>query len=322
MTWAAGYWLLILLPLVALLGIQLLRHYLWQKRTASQLGTAQLKHFSLPKALIKAALRFFSLLFLVLAIARPQWGSKEQTIKQEGRDVLIALDISRSMLAQDNPPSRLEAAKKKIKQLIDRLTAERVSLMVFSGIAVVQCPFTTDTGAFLSFLDMADTEAVSSGTTALDKAIDLGIKTFKNMPDRKQRIMVLFTDGEDFSTDQEVEQRAKEAGLHVFTVGVGTPEGAPIPLYNYRGVQQGHLKDNGTTVITKLNEARLAKLAQQTNGKYVRLTSNDDDITTLVNQIHRFEKEQFDDKTFTAERDRYALFAGVSLLLLIIDWIL
>ncbi len=321
-TWAAQSWFVLLIPLVGVLGVVFVRHYLWQKRTAHQLGSELLKNFSVRRAFIKTLLRFLSVLFLVLAIGRPQWGTSEQVVEQEGRDVLIALDVSRSMLAQDNKPSRLDAAKTKIKQLLDRLTAERVSLMIFSGIAVVQCPFTSDTGAFMSFLDMADVETISSGTTAIDKAVALGIKTFEDLPGRKHRIMVLFTDGEDFSTDEKVSQQAKEAGLHLFTVGVGTPEGAPIPLYNHQGKQQGHLRDNGTTVITKLNEHRLAMLAQQTDGRYIRMEDGDNDIGTLVSEIHRFEKEKFDDMIFSSERERYALFAGLSFMFLLVEWIL
>ncbi len=321
--WAAGSWFIILVPLLGIIGIALGKHYFWQKRIAYQLGSRWLSNFSLKKAFIKGMVRFISLVFLSLAIARPQWGKKEEVVAQQGRDVLIALDISRSMLAQDVEPSRLAVAKEKIQKLITRLTAERVSLMVFSGIALIQCPFTSDTGAFMSFLDLADVEAISSGTTALDKAIDVGIKTFEDIPDRKQRIMIIFTDGEDFSADSGSTQRAQQAGLHIFTVGVGTEEGAPIPLYDYRGRQQGHVQHKGTTVISKLDERRLAELAEKTGGRYLRLSdTNDDDVTQLVNEIQRFEKEQFDDTTVSGQKEQYQLFAGLSLLALLIDWVL
>lgn len=322
MMWAAGYLFIFFIPLMVLCSIFLVKLYLWQRYTVELLGASLLKNFSGTKAGIKLLLKFFGLIMLLLALARPQWGTQEQTVSQQGRDVLIALDISRSMLAQDSLPSRLEAAKKKIRELLTQLTAERVSLMVFSGIAVVQCPFTSDMAAFLSFLDLADVEAISSGTTALDKAIDLGIKTFEAIPGRKQRLMVLFTDGEDFSTDQEVAQRAHEAGLHLFTVGVGTPEGAPIPVYDYTGAQQGHVQDQGTTVITKLNEQRLAQLAQQTGGRYIRMTKDDEDLTMLVEQIQRFEKEAFDDTTIKGAQEKYMLFAGLGLAVLLFEWIL
>ncbi len=327
--WYNSSVLLFLLPLCVVVGVLLLRRYLWQKRTAHMLGADHkngtlLKHFSLFRKFMKALLLLLGLVFLSLALARPQWGESQQTVAQEGRDVLIALDISRSMLAQDTTPSRIEAAKEKIKQLITRLTAERVSLMVFSGIAVVQCPFTSDTQAFLNFLDLADVEAISSGTTALDKALNSAITMFEAVPGRKQRLMILFTDGEDFSIDLSgVEKKAQELGLRIFTVGVGTPEGAPIPLYDMKGVQQGHQKDEqDKLVITRLNEQLLSQLAQQTGATYIKMTSNDDDVQELVKEVQRFEKEKFEDKTFAIKEERYMLFAGLSALLLLVEWML
>ncbi len=168
--------LLMLMPFVFGLGILLIRRYMWQKRTAKLLGGAKaLMNFSFIRKFLKVLLLVVSLIFLVIALARPQWGEVTQTVSQEGRDVLIALDISRSMLAQDLAPSRIEAAKTKIKELLTRFTAERVSLLVFSGIALVQCPFTSDMQAFLNFLDLADVEAISTGTTAIDQALSTAI---------------------------------------------------------------------------------------------------------------------------------------------------
>ena len=194
---------LLVVLIVAFCGaLLLLRRYLWQKRISKQLGgISMLKNFSQFRKFFKMILVSMSLLLLAIALARPQWGEVSQTVSQEGRDVLIALDISRSMLAQDILPSRIEAAKKKIKELLSRLTAERVSLIVFSGIALVQCPFTSDTHAFLNFLDLADVEAVSTGTTAIDAALSTAIKTFEDVPGRASRLLILLTDGEDFSTD-------------------------------------------------------------------------------------------------------------------------
>ncbi len=316
---------------IVLLGIAfcgallLFRRYLWQKRVSQQLGGMNtLKHFSLFRKFLKTILVSVSLLLLAIALARPQWGEVSQTVSQEGRDVLIALDISRSMLAQDILPSRIDAAKKKIKELLSRLTAERVSLLVFSGIALVQCPFTSDTHAFLNFLDLADVEAVSTGTTAIDAALSTAIKTFEDVPGRASRLLVLFTDGEDFSTDLlGVEAQAQKLGVHIFTVGVGTPEGAPIPLYDERGKTQGHQKDaQGNLVITRLNEQLLSDLAKKTGGTYIRMTPNEEDSAALVKAVHRFEKEKFDDTTFATQEERYTLFALIGAILLLLDWIL
>ena len=323
-----GWVFIFLLPLAVVLGAFLLKRFLWQKRTAGLLGasgdTSLLKNFSVVKKLIKAVLLCIGLLYLIGAIARPQWGESEQTVSQEVRDILIALDISRSMLAKDTKPSRIEAAKAKIKELLSQLTAERVSLMVFSGVAVIQCPFTSDMSAFLNFLELADVEAISSGTTALDEALLKAMAMFKKVPGRKHRLMVLFTDGEDFSMNlSQVEKDAQELGLRIFTVGVGTPEGAPIPLYDMKGVQQGHQKDGkGNVVITRINEPLLAELAQKTGARYIRMIDTNKDIKELVSDVQRFEKEKFEDKTFAAKEERYRVFAGISVLLLVLEWLL
>lgn len=319
----------LLFPLMLIIGLALGRRYLWQKRTAEQLGGTGgekplLRHFSLIRAGLKALFFWIGIFFLIVALARPQWGQTTQTVTQEGRDILIALDISRSMLAQDIKPSRLEAAKAKIRQLVLRLKVDRVSLMVFSGVAIIQCPFTRDTAAFLNFLDLADTEAVSEGSTALDKAINEAIRSFESVPARAKRLMILFTDGEDFSMElSSLEGRIKELGLRIFTIGVGTSDGAPIPLYEQNGTQEGYLKDDdGVIVISRLNEQLLSQLASQTGAYYTRITQNSDDVDKLVASVERFEREKFDDATFTTKEERYMLFAGLSAFFLLCEWLL
>jgi Ca-activated chloride channel family protein len=283
-----------------------------------------LKYFSLWRKFLKAVLVSASLFFLALALSRPQWGEVSQQVAQEGRDVLIALDVSRSMLAQDIKPSRIEVAKRKIKELLAQLPAERVSLLLFSGIALVQCPFTHDTQAFLNFLDIADVEATSSGTTALDAALSESIKAFKTVPGRSSRIMVVCTDGEDFSTNLAgIEAEARKEGVHIFTLGIGTTEGAPIPLYDDEGHMQGHQKDaEGNVVITRLNEQLLDELSKKTGGSYIPISSDSKDISTLVQLVHRFEKQKFDATTIAVKEEHYALFALMSALLLLGEWIL
>lgn len=309
---------------IGLAGL-LIKRYAWQKKTAALLGGEKtLRYFSRARKRIKIMLLVSGLIFLSIALARPQWSEVKQTISQEGRDVLIALDISRSMLAQDLEPSRIQVAKSKIRDLLSKLTAERVSLLVFSGMAYVPCPFTSDMHAFLSFLDLADVEIESTGTTALDKALNVAIKTFDAVPSRKSRILILFTDGEDFSTDLiDVESKARDQGIHIFTVGVGTSEGAPIPLLDEHGNLQGHQKDaQGNVVITRLNDQLLQQLAQKTGGQYLRITKTDEDVAALIKAVQRFEKEKFDDKTFATKEERYVPFAFLSALLLLVEWMI
>ncbi len=326
-SWATAQYFLYLLPLIIVACLLLVRRAWWQKKTAQLLGASPnklLRHFSLFRKVLKTVLLILALFCLVLALARPQWGEAPQAVAQEGRDVLIALDISRSMLAQDIKPSRLEAAKAKIKELVSRFGAERVCLMVFSSVPFIQCPFTTDIGAFTTFLDFVDAESISSGTTALDAALEKAVDTFNEMPARKHKIMVIFTDGEDFSPPLTgMEEKIKNSGLSVFTVGIGTPEGAPIPLTDEQGKPVGHLMDEkGSVVITRLNEPLLKKLSAQTGARYLRATQDESDIERLVGDVRHFEKEKFEDRMFSTKQEKYFIFAVISFLALLVEWLL
>ncbi len=328
-TWASAHYFFILIPLVMLTLILLIRRYVWQKSRVSLLVAPHhaqrlLRHFSLSKEKVKAGLLAAALIFLALALARPQWKDKQEIVEQHGRDVLIALDISRSMLAADVPPSRLEYAKNKIKKLVQALTAERVGLIVFSGAPFVQCPLTADTSAFLTFLETTDAETISGGTTALDQAVQKALDVFSRMATKKHKLLVIFTDGEDFSLQLEgIKQKAQAMGLHIFTVGIGTPEGAPIPLLDEQGVSQGHQKDEqGRIVISRLNEGLLQKLSQESGAFYVRGTSDDKDIAALLKRIQSFEKEKFEDKRIAAKQEKYYYFAACALACMLLEWLL
>jgi Ca-activated chloride channel homolog len=322
--WYSGTVLFYLLPILLVILIILMRRYQWLTSTAHLLGMSSLKHFSLLRKAIKLLLLASSFFFLILALARPQWGSVRDTVSQEGRDLLIVLDVSRSMLAQDIKPSRFAFAKEKIRALVHQLTAERVGLMIFSSDAIVQCPFTADIHAFMRFLDLVEVEPFSWGTTALDRALIRSIEAFKKVPQRKHKIVALFTDGEDFSLGLEsVKEQAKKAGLTLFTIGIGTQEGAPIPLYDEHNAFTGYQKDDkGSIVITRLQEKTLADIAQKTGAEYMRATEDESDIEWLVSEVHRFEKEKFDDKTFATKQERFGPFAALSALLLLIEWLL
>lgn len=328
-TWGALPYALYLAPVVVLLVLLLVKHLFWQKKIALYLASPHhayrlLSYFSLGRRTIQVFLIVVSLVSIVLAIARPMWDMHHEKIEQEGRDVLIALDISRSMLAQDVKPNRLELAKNKIKKLITTLNSERVGLLVFSGAPFVQCPITSDIGACLTFLDAVNVETISSGTTALDQAINKALDTFSNMPTKKNKLLVIFTDGEDFSSNLEnVRQRAQQMGLKIFTVGTGSVEGAPIPLVDEEGKIVGHQQDeHGNIVISRLNEKVLSSLAHTSGARYVRATEDDSDIEHIARTVKQFEKEKFDDKQVNKLQERYYYFALVSLLCLVLEWIL
>jgi len=282
------------------------------------------KHVSLSRQISKASLLAIGVLFLVLALMRPQWDQKEEVVAQQGRDLFIALDISRSMLAGDVKPDRLTMAKKKIQQLLKGLHAERVGLVLFSGSAFIQCPLTADYGAFNLYLNQVDVETISSGSTALEQVLKEVLRAFGRMQDKKNKLLVLLTDGEDFSTNlAAVKQEAQQAGLHVFALGMGTTEGAPIPLYDVQGNRIGHQKDDkGSIVISRLNESLLSTLASDVGGTYIKATADNTDVTSIIRHVQKFEKEKFDDKTISSLEDKYHYCLLISFICFALEWLL
>jgi Ca-activated chloride channel family protein len=280
--------------------------------------------FSSTTSLIKSVLLGVGFLGLFVALLQPQWGKKEHKVEQEGRELLVALDISRSMMAADVKPNRLAFAKSKIKQLVKLLGAERVGLLVFSGDAFIQCPLTRDTAAFSLFLDNVDAETISSGTTSLAQAISKAMSTFASLPTRKNKILVIFTDGEDFSTGlSQIKEDAKKVGLHIFTYGVGTEEGAPIPLVSEEGIATGYQKDESDKVVfSRLNRGILQALSRESGGKYIDPTQDAQDLQSLVSHVARYEKEKFEDKDIELEEERYPYFLAVSFLCFLVEWVL
>jgi Ca-activated chloride channel homolog len=320
---------LIFLPLVLAACAVLVWRLRRIRRSIALLASVERRGFllrgvSYGRHVVRTVLFIVGLLFLFIALLRPQWTKKELVVEQQGRDLFIALDISRSMLVEDFKPNRLEFAKKKIRALLDRLECERVGLILFSGGTCVQCPLTTDYASFFMFLDQVDVETISSGTTAIDQAIQRTMTTFASMPTRKTKLLVLLTDGEDFSTNLAgIRAEAARQGLVIFTIGIGTAEGGPIPMVDATGKLTGHQKDQqGKVIISHLNEALVKELAAQTGGKYVRTTYDDEDANKIVRAVQKFEKERFDDTKISEFEDRYVYFLAVSFFCFLIEWLL
>jgi Ca-activated chloride channel family protein len=296
-----------------------------QRLLCSQKHLKQLlTNFSLRKAYIKTALLLACLISLFIALLRPQWGEKENTVIQEGRDIVILLDVSRSMLAQDLKPNRLEFAKTKIKNVLESLSFERVGLIIFSANAYVQCPLTADHGALLMFLENVDAESISAGTTALDTALLKAIDVFNESKGRKNKLVLLLSDGEDFSQNLENAKKwIQDLGLSIFALGIGTPQGAPVPIIDASGAIKGSEVDaQGKPVLTRLNETLLASISKELGGSYMRAEYDDNDIASIKNYLHAFEKEKFDETKITSKEERYPLFLGFSFLCLLLEWIL
>lgn len=290
---------------------------------SSKLGKI-LVNFSPKKQCIKIILWIVGIIFLIAAFLQPQWNKKEEIVEQQGRDVLIALDVSRSMLAQDYNPTRLAFAKKKIQDLVCSLSSERVGLILFSGTAFIQCPLTHDVSAFLLFLDQVDAETISSGSTALDEALAKALHVFERLPSRKNKLLILFTDGEDFSSNLSImKQKAQQLDLHIFTLGVGTVEGAPVPIIDREGNHIGHEQDSaGNIIMSRLNEGILYNLAEDVGGTYVQTTFDNSDIKHIVHKVEQFEKESLDDKKFARLEEQYPWFVGMAFICFLLEWLL
>lgn len=327
--WASWQSLWFILPLSLLVIIivmwrsvqtqQVLRILQASSMRSTFYGTSRLRRF------MKSLLWLVGFVLLSIVFMRPQTYKNDRMVKQEGRDLLIAVDVSRSMLAQDCEPNRLALTKQKIHALVSQLESDRVGLVLFSGSAYVQCPLTSDYAAFFMFLDALDVETVSSGSTALGEAIRESLNVFKKIPDRKNKLLVLFTDGEDFSTNLAgIRQDAQQEHLTIFTMGVGTVQGAPIPLFDEKGKQVGHQKDEkGAVVISRLNETMLCELAQETGGFYVRVAAeNDKDIQSLIQKVVNYEKEHFEDKKLAQREEQYHWLLMVSFICFALEWIL
>jgi Ca-activated chloride channel homolog len=313
-------------PIAALLMGLAWYKYIRRNRVAAMLdkrGT-QLKHFSPTKNIAKAVLFCGGVLGIALALLHPKWGQVDEQVEQHGRDVLIALDISRSMLTQDCKPDRLTVAKNSLKQLVAALETDMVSLMVFSEKSRIYCPLTKDVELVNMFLDYIDYTTIGSGTTMLDKPIQSAIEQCARFPERKSKLLLLVTDGEDFSTSlDELKKRAQAIGLTIFIIGVGTREGAPIPLYDEFGKQQGYVKDEqGHVVISHLQPESLTQLAQGTGGIAIMLDDQGASVHDIVRKIQQFEQERQGQHRVMGLQEQYAPFLLVSFLCFLCEWLL
>lgn len=325
----AGFEKIVYFPIFLGLIIVVIKNYFRIKKHSALLYDKTQKHTMFPKySSFKQWLKTFALvvaiIFIFLALLQPQWSKKDQNILQQGRDLLILLDISQSMLACDLKPNRLEFAKLKIRALLSRLKTDRVGLIVFSGSAFLQCPLTTDHAAFLMYLNHIDAETISSGTTSIENALQKTSDVFKQSHEHKNKIVILMTDGEDFSIDLDrAKNWASEQNIHLFALGTGTTDGAPIPMLDSTGKQIGHHKEpDGSVAISKLNEQLLSGITKKLSGTYMRSTYQDSDIDQLVQTLQQFEKEKITDKQFSLYHDQYPWFLGAAWVLLLLDWVL
>ena len=257
---------------------------------------------------------------LVFAAANPQVGTKMQEVKQTGIDVFILLDVSNSMMAEDIKPNRLEKAKYQISNLINKLRGDRIGLIIFAGQAYVQIPLTTDYAAANLFLSAVDVNSVPSQGTAIASAINLATASFDTLS--TQKVIIAITDGEDHEGDvQKAVENALSRDIKIYTIGLGSEGGVPIPVYNNRSQLVGFKKDrDGNTVLTKLDEEALKRMATDGNGRYFRGTNYEDHLDKIYTELSELEQTEFGVKKVTDYEDRFYFFLIPALILLILEF--
>lgn len=297
----------------------------WKKRKRKAFGnTAMIKRMmplvSNPLAIVKFVLYSAAILSLLLGIANLQFGTKMEEVKREGIDLMIALDVSNSMMAEDLKPNRLERSKRAIYQLIEKLHNDRLGIIVFAGDAYVQLPITTDYSSAKLFLETIGTDIVPTQGTSIGSAIDLAMESF-DLENGTSKSIIVITDGENHE-ENAVENAtiAAQEGVTVHTIGMGSEGGAPLPIYK-RGAQIGFRTDKeGNTVVSKLNEQMLKEIALAGNGTYVRATNAKAGLSLIMEEIDKMEKKEFGSKSFKDYEDRFQLFLLIALILLIVEY--
>jgi len=273
--------------------------------------------------LLKASFLIMATGYIVIALLRPQMGTRLEEVKREGQDIIIALDVSASMLAEDIAPNRLEKAKHEVMKIIDRLEGDRIGLVAFAGAAFVQCPLTLDYGACKIFLDIMDTKLIPRQGTAIGEAIKTAISAF-NEKERKHKVLILITDGEDHESEPlKWAESAKLEGIVIYTVGIGSREGVPIPQINENRKQVGFKRDKDEQiVISKLDEVTLEKIALETKGKYYRATPGESELDKIYNAISQMDKKEIASFQFTQFEDQFQIFLFLALYLIVIEFFL
>ncbi|MFV1987722.1 MAG: VWA domain-containing protein [Gemmatimonadota bacterium] len=256
----------------------------------------------------------------VFALARPQFGTRIETVRREGMDIVVALDLSESMLAEDIAPNRLERSKLEIQRLIARLDGDRIGLVAFAGQAFVQSPLTSDYGAARLFLNAMETDLIPVQGTDIGAALGEALDSFGD-ESLEHRVIVLVTDGEDHEGRiDDVIARAVDTGVRVYTVGIGSSEGVPIPRFDERGVRQGFKRDEeGSVVTTRLEEATLRRIAQETGGRLYRSTPEASELTGLVDELESLGGREIDSREITQFEEQFQIFLGLAIALLFVE---
>jgi Ca-activated chloride channel family protein len=275
------------------------------------------------RAYLKAVILSSAFLIFIIVLSRPQFGKKVVELKRSGIDLIILIDTSLSMLAEDMKPNRLERAKMEISNLMDILQGDQIGIVVFSGEAFTQCPLTLDYDAAKMFLEIVDTKSVSQSGTDLGKAILQGGDSYPE-GQKKYKAMILLTDGEDHKSNYiKMAEEAASEGIKIYTIGIGTGAGEPIPLRGDDGKIIGYKKDDsGQIVLSKLDETALQEVASKTGGKYYRSSNTGIELEKIYREISSMEKKEYEDKLGVEYEDRYQYLLFIIIFLLTAEFLI
>lgn len=311
--------LIFLIPFFFVMYAVLLR---LKRKNIRNFGDAELVRKLMPsisktKGWVRVTLFSIAFFFFVIGLSRPQIGAKLKEHEAKGVEIMLALDVSNSMLAEDYSPNRLDRAKLAISRLVDKLRDDRIGLIVFAGTSFVQLPVTTDYVSAKMFLNSISNESIPVQGTAIGDAINTAIRSF-SVQSEKSRAIIIITDGENHEDDPvAAAKQAAEAGIRVFTIGVGSPEGKPIP---FKGEL---LKDkNGEIVVSRLDEDVLKKVAEAGDGVYVRAGNSEFGLNPIVQSIKKMDEEKFSSVVFEEFDEQYMYFFAIALIFFVIEMLI
>ena len=315
---------LILIPVLIIWFVMVLK---FRKNALAKFGDLKLLENLMPNVSVKRyKWKFFLILLaltsLILGIANPQIGSELKTVKRKGVEVIIALDVSNSMLAEDINPNRLTRAKRAISKLINDLNGNNIGMIVFAGEAYVQLPVTSDYASAKMFLNSINTDMVNVQGTAIGSAIELAEESFTK-DNNKNKALIIITDGENHEDDAiKLAEEVNKKGIIVSTIGLGSTKGTPIPVVDKFGRKDYRRDNEGKVVMTKLNEDLLTKIAVSGGGEYIHAGNSNFGLNSIVDNINNMDKQEFESKVFSDYEDRFQYFIGFALFLMLLELIL
>jgi len=316
-------YLYIFLVIPVLIVLFILAQY-YKKRALSKFGDMNVIEQLMPfvsksRPVLKFIFLCIAIVAIIFALADPQFGSKLEKVKRKGAEIIIALDVSNSMLAEDIKPNRLERAKQAISKLVDNMENDRIGLIVFAGDAYIQVPVTTDYTAAKMFLSSINTNIVSKQGTAIGSAIDLAMNSFTPESDM-ERALIIITDGENHEDDAlKAAELASEKGITIHTIGMGSPQGAPIPLQKINGQTNFQKDGEGNTVISKLDQTALQEIANLGGGVFIRANNTQTGLNKLFERINKMEKKEMEERIYTDFEHRYQYLLAIALFFILLD---